>query len=177
MLTFRDYLDYANKYVRLAEKNLKDKTPSNEWLLIPATILAWTAIESFVNNRLDDYKFLPDDIFELHEKAFLTEKKIRFVDRGTKIGQFELEGKEYKRLEDKIFFLMAKFSSKPDKDIKGKKLWQDFEKFKETRDSLVHPRRGKRVSLNIDAVRKYIETSKEIIQLISTHIWNKQIDF
>lgn len=177
MLIFRDYLEYANKYIRQAENNSERGINSNEWLLIPATILAWTAIEAFVNNRLEDYSSLPDGIFELHEKAFLLEKRIKFIDKGARLGRFDLEGKEYRRLEDKIFFLVAKFSANPDKDIKGKTLWQDFEAFKETRDGLVHPRKGKEVPLNIELVKKYIETAKEIIQLISTHIWNKRVDF
>ena len=73
MLNFRDYLHYAERHLRRAE----DEDGSSEdinWLLIPATVLAWTAIESFVNNRLDDYGALPEDLFELHERAFLLEK-------------------------------------------------------------------------------------------------------
>jgi hypothetical protein len=70
MLSFRDYLSYAERYLRLAEDEVESSLDV-AWLLIPATILAWAAIESFVNNRLSDYSSLPEDLFELHERAFL----------------------------------------------------------------------------------------------------------
>jgi len=176
MLTFRDYLYYAEKYLRLAEDELENSSDI-AWLLIPATVLAWAAIESFVNNRLSDYGSLPEDLFELHERAFLLEKRIRFVDSGNKIGQFILEGTEYRKLEEKIFFLIAKFSSQRGHNIRGGSLWQDFQRFKEDRDALVHPRLTKDVSLDIGKVRNHIETSKRVIQMISRYIWNKEVDF
>ena len=176
MFSFRDYLSYAEKYLRLAEDEL-ESSPDVGWLLIPATVLAWAAIESFVNNRLSDYGSLPEDLFELHERAFLLEKRIRFVDRGNKIGQFILEGTEYRRLEEKIFFLIAKFSSQGGQNIREEGLWQDFRRFKEDRDALVHPRWDKDVSLDIGRVRNHIETSKRVIQLVSRHIWDKEVDF
>ena len=110
MLTFREYLTYAEKHLMLAEDEI-EKGKDATWLLIPSIILAWASIESFVNNILDDFSALPDEIFELHERAFLLEKKLKLVDSGAKIGQFVLEGSEYRRIEDKIFFLVAKFSS------------------------------------------------------------------
>ena len=176
MLSFRDYLSHAERYLRLAG----DKSESSSdvaWLLIPATILAWAAIESFVNNRLSDYTSLPEDLFELHERAFLLEKRIRFVDRGDNIGQFILEGTEYRRLEDKIFFLIAKFSPQGSRNIRGESLWQDFQGFKEDRDALMHPRWDRGISLSIEKVRSHMETSKRIICLVSKHIWNKEIAF
>jgi len=176
MLSFRDYLSYAERYLRLAEDELESSSDI-AWLLIPATILAWAAIESFVNNRLNDYGSLPEDLFELHERAFLFEKRIRFVDKGSKIGQFILEGAEYRRLEDKIFFLIAKFSSQGGHNIRGESLWQDFQRFKDDRDALMHPRWDRGISLDIEKVRSHIETSKRVIQLVSKHIWNKGVDF
>jgi hypothetical protein len=76
MLNYRDYLSYAESYLMLAEEK-KHQSPDISWLLIPSAIMAWTAIESFVNNRLDDLGSIPTDL-ELHEKAFLLEKRIKF---------------------------------------------------------------------------------------------------
>ena len=176
MLNFRDYLDYAERYLRRAEDEDVGSEDIN-WLLIPATVLAWTAIESFVNNRLDDYGVLPEDVFELHERAFLLEKRLRFVDRGSDIGCFVLEGAEYHRLEDKIFFLIAKFSSRGAHNIRGQSLWQNFEEFKDVRNGLMHPRRDTEISLSVEMIRAYIQTTKAIIQLVSEHIWDKKVDF
>jgi len=176
MLSFRDYLSYAEKYLRLAEDEVG--TPSDmAWLLIPSTILAWAAIESFVNNRLDDYVSLPENMFELHERAFLSEKRIRFVDTGSKVGQFILAGAEYRRLEDKIFFLIAKSSSPGGHNIREESLWQDFQRFKDDRDALMHPRWDRSISLDVERAKNHIETSKRVIQLVSKHIWNKEVDF
>jgi len=176
MLNFRDYLDFAERYVRDAENNSKNSIDI-EWLLIPSIILSWTAIESFVNNRLYDYGSLSEKKFELHERAFLLEQKIKFNDSGEDIGTFSLEGKEYRRLEDKIFFLISKFSSKKEKDLKGKSLWQDFQEFKTLRDNILHPRTDKAIEININTVKKHIETSKCLIELISEHLWGKKVEF
>lgn len=176
ILDFRDYLNYAEKYLMRAEDDI-EKSIDAYWLLIPATILAWSAIESFVNNRLDDFDSLPEGIFALHEKAFLTEKRVKFIDRGDKIGQFVLEGTEYRRLEDKIFFLIRKFGKPGIRNQKGEILWQNFQDFKNARDTLAHPRRDKEIDLDVAKVRKFIEISKEVIQLVSEHVWNKKITF
>jgi len=62
MLNYRDYLNFAERYIRHAEKDGINSS-NLEWLLIPSIILAWTAIESFVNNRLFDYGSLPEGKF------------------------------------------------------------------------------------------------------------------
>ena len=101
---FRNYLRNAKKHLALAEEAIQ-KHEDAEWLLIPSVILAWSAIELFVNNRCSDLNSLPEDMFEMHEKAFLLEKRLRFENKGAKIGKFVLEGNEYQALENKIFFL------------------------------------------------------------------------
>jgi len=100
MRDFREYLGHAQKYLSLAE-DASQRHEDAEWLLIPAIILAWSAMESFVNNRCGDLSSLPADMFELHERAFLLEKRLRFVDSGANIGKFVLEGTEYQALESK----------------------------------------------------------------------------
>lgn len=175
MLTYREYLAYAEKHLMLAEDEIgKDKDAT--WLLIPSIILAWASIESFVNNILDDFSALPDEIFELHERAFLLEKKLKLVSNGDKIGQFTLEGSEYRRIEDKIFFLVAKFSSTSRAIKKGDTLWGKFQEFKTARDSLVHPKRGMSVPLSTKKIADYIDTAKSIIKLLSKHVWGKEVD-
>lgn len=176
MLNFRDYLIFAEKYVNFAESDRRSST-NIEWLLIPSVILSWTAIESFVNNRLFDYGSLPENKFKLHERAFLLEQKIKFIDSGNNIGSFRLEGNDYRRLEDKIFFLISKFSSKEEKNLKGGSLWQNFRELKILRDNILHPRTDKDIDIDIDIVIKHINTSKCIIQLISEHIWGKKVVF
>jgi hypothetical protein len=116
-------------------------------------------------------------MFQLHERSFLLEERLKFTNEGENIGNFILEGKEYRKLEDKIFFLIAKCSGPDLKTVKGKYLWQKFERFKDIRDSLVHPRRGKVVNLTKEMVEEFIETSKHVIQLISKNVWKKEVTF
>lgn len=176
MREFRDYLRYARKYLSLAEDKIQQQEDA-EWLLIPAIILAWSALESFVNNRCDDLSSLPSDMFELHERAFLQEKRLRFEDRGANIGKFVLEGNEYQALENKIFFLLSKMGSHDATNLKGGALWQRFKSFKDVRDSLAHPRRDTEMALTIQVVSGFIETAQELIQAISERIWKTRLDF
>lgn len=176
MPDFRDYLDYAERYLILAEDEVK-RPSDTSWLLIPATILAWGSIESFVNDMLDDFSSLPKDLFELHERAFLLEERVSFVDKGDQAGQFVLKGTEYHRLEDKILFLIARFSTGTDLHIRGGTLWQNLQDFKKTRDSLVHPRRGNEIVLSIEKVRDYIKAAKAVIKFLSQHVWNQSVEF
>jgi hypothetical protein len=130
-----------------------------------------------VNNRCGDLSSLPEDMFEMHERAFLLEKRLRFADSGANIGKFVLEGNEYQAIENKIFFLLSKSGSRDATKLKGGTLWGRFEDFKCVRDSLVHPRRDEQADISPEEVRKHIETSQELIQEISKRIWKKKLDF
>ena len=93
------------------------------------------------------------------------------------MGEFTLGETEYRRLEDKIFFLIAKIGRREAQNLRGGTLWQNFKEFKDTRDALVHPRRGKEASLSIKQVERFLETAKEVIQLVSEYVWNKKVHF
>lgn len=173
MYTYREYLNYAERCLM----NVMSEEPTSNWFLIPACILSWAAIESFVNNMLDDFASLDPGTFNLHERSFLLEKKLFFMNHGENIGQFILEGKEYRKLEDKIFFLISKIGGRDLKNVKGETLWQQFKDFKEIRDSLVHPRRSKEIHIEKKMVEGFIETSKLIIKLISRNVWKKEVMF
>jgi hypothetical protein len=174
MLTFREYLNYSEKYLMIAEEEYENNN-CIDWLLIPSLILAWCSIESFVNNILDDFSSVPDDMFEIHERALLLEKRVKFIDHGDNIGKFALEGSEYRKIEDKILFLIAKFSKQTTR-IKGESLWNEFQEFKAARDNLLHPRRDKDVMLSIELTSKYINTAKKIIEELSSQVWGKKVD-
>ncbi len=174
--TFRDYIEYAEKHLMVAQDEIeRSMNPSSS--LISATVLAWSAIESLVNNMLDDFDALPKDVFELHERAFLREKKLRFKDSGAEAGQFVLEGSEYRRLGDKILFLAAKFGKQSATTVKGHRLWDALHRFKDVRNALVHPRRTKEVTLTASTVEEFIDTAKSVINLVSEHVWKKKVRF
>jgi len=172
---FRDYIDFSEKLVRDSEKTtIKARQLA---LLSSSLIFAWIAIESFVNNMIDDFNQIPPDMFQMHEKAFLLEKSLRFGDKGVNIGKFIIDKNrnEFRRLEDKIFFLIAKFSSA--NNIKGDTLWQSFERFRDKRNTIVHPRRDNDLSLDVEEVVTYQNVTKKIISLISENVLKKKILF
>jgi hypothetical protein len=172
MLNYRDYLSYSEKYIQLAEEESIDKLK----FLIPSILLSWIAIESFINNIMDDFSSLPEDLFELHERSLLIEKKVIFVDHGDDMGKFKLGQTEYRRLEGKILFLITKFSNL-NKLYKGEVLWQNFEDLRDTRNKILHPRRNTELELTVEKAYEYLETSKKIIQFVSTNVWHKKISF
>ena len=172
MLNYRDYLSYSEKYNQLAEEESLDKLK----FLIPSVLLSWIAIESFINNIMDDFSSLPEDLFELHERGLLLEKKVIFIDHGGDMGKFKLVQREYKRLEEKILFLIDKFGDL-NKPYKGEILWQNFEALRDTRNKILHPRRNIELELTVEKTYKYLETSKNIIQFVSTNVWHKKISF
>ncbi len=172
MYNYRNYVDWAEKLLYLYE----ERNASETGLLASSILLAWIAIESFVNNMLDDFTALPEDMFQLHERAFLLEKEINFVDHGDNLGTFELSRKQYVRLSDKIFFLIHKFNPNQ-KSFKGDELWQDFDKLKDIRNKIAHPRKADLLNIDIDQTKESIETSKKIINFISIKVWKKPLDF
>jgi len=174
MFDYRSYLEFSERYIQQAEdQTFQQQHP--EWLLMPSILLSWIAVEFFINNMLDDFSSLPEDMFQLHERAFLLEKKLTFINQGENIGEFVLDQTEYRRLEDKIFFLIAKFSVKKD-NFKGDTLWQNFEKFKDVRNKIMHPRKEIDLQVTIESAKKYLANAKDIIKFVSNHVWGKPVE-
>lgn len=172
MLTYREYLFYSDKYIQLAESETGDQLK----FLIPSILLSWIAIESFINNIMDDFGSLQEDLFNLHERSLLLEKKVVFIDSGEDIGKFKLGQTEHRRLEEKILFLITKFGNL-NNSYKGDTLWQQFEEMKDTRNKILHPRRCSKLDLTIGNAYKYLDVSKNIIQFVSQNVWHKKITF
>ena len=59
MLNYRDYLTYSDKYIQLAE----DEPVHKLKFLIPSILFSWIAVESFINNIMDDFYSVPKDLF------------------------------------------------------------------------------------------------------------------
>ena len=124
---------------------------------------------------MQDFTSLPEDMFTIHERGFLEEKQVRFEDKGTRAGTFCLENKEeFKRLEDKIMFLIAKFGKSRVVD-KGTHIWQRFKNMKDKRDALSHPKRNREIDLNLEDAKEAIDIAKVIISLVSKEVWGQPI--
>lgn len=139
-------------------------------------LFSFIALESFINNMMSDFTALPSGLLTPHEQGFLAEKLVELADSGINAGKFEVTNKQrYQSLEYKIMFLVARFSK--DAVDKGSTLWQRFQKMKDIRDSLTHPRRDMmQIPSPIDA-QEAISVSKEIIELVSQKVWKKKVQF
>jgi hypothetical protein len=172
MYDYRDYLSFAKRLFQLAEE---EESKAVDCLLVPSVLLAWIAIEALVNSMVDDFSSLPEDLFLPHERAFLLEKRLVLADKGKDLGTFLLDTRsEYRRVEEKIFFLIRKFS-KSEADYKGGSLWQGFQQLKEVRNRIAHPRTDDALELSLDDVEKHLKISEEVIKFISTRVWGKAV--
>ena len=171
-LSFRVFLNYAEKLhgQALEATNHNGAMP----YLIGSVLTSWISLESFVNNMMQDYAALPDGTFSVHESAFLVEKQVLFNRTGTEAGKFSVaKNPEFKRIEDKVLFLIAKFGSGT--IDKGGRLWQKFEKVKKKRNSLSHYRRDCDIELTSQDSQEAIELAKELIEFLSKKVWKKPL--
>jgi hypothetical protein len=173
MLSFRDFLDYAELLYEDAKQ--KSEGRNAHPYIIGSMLNSWMSIESFINNMMQDFASLPEDMFTIHERGFLEEKQVRFANNGVKAGTFYLENKEeFRRLEDKILFLIARFGKSRSID-KGRHLWQRFEKMKDKRNALSHPKRNREIELTLKDAQEAIEIARSVITIVSSEVWKKPI--
>lgn len=173
MLTFRDFLGYADQLYEDAKSKCESK--SSIPYIIGSILNSWMSIELFINNMMQDFASLPEGMFTVHERGFLEEKQVRFSNKGNKKGTFCLENKEeFRRLEDKILFLIVKFGKSHDVD-KGAPIWQRFEKIKNIRNILSHPKKDKEIKLSLKDAHEAIEIAKIVIAFVSREVWGKPI--
>jgi hypothetical protein len=171
-LSFRIFLNYAEKLhsEAIEASNHNAAMP----YLIGSLLTSWISLESFVNNMMQDYAALPEGIFSVHESAFLLEKQVVFNRTGAKAGTFSAgNNPEFKRIEDKILFLIAKFGG--GKIDKGGLLRQKFEKVKKKRNTLSHYRKDCDIVLTSQDSQEAMELVKELIEFLSKKIWKKPL--
>ncbi len=177
MASYRDFLDYAQSFYYTAEQASElGQSRQVESSVIASLLLSWIAIESFINNMMADFASLPPDIFSLSERALLTERTVEFVDSGTEAGRFRVSDKtEYRRLEDKTLFLVAKFGTGM-KLHKGGQLWQRFQEVKDKRNQITHPRRSQEMALTLADAEDALEVAEAIIKMVSEKVWGKAVE-
>jgi hypothetical protein len=171
-LSFRTFLSSADKLHNeaLAEANHARAMP----YLIGSILTSWISLESFVNNMMQDYLALPEQTFSVHERAFLEEKQVQFIRSGKSAGKFSIgPNVEFKRIEDKVLFLIAKFGG--GELDKGGRLWQKFEKVKKKRNTLTHYRRGSDIELTTQDSQEAMELAREMVELLSRKVWKKDL--
>ena len=156
-------------------KEAKNNSSSNELRLrfIKASIIAsWSTLEGWLNCISYQFgTFLSRRQIELHEKAFLLEKKLELRNGKWKISNSD----DFQRVEDKILFLLNRFG--PHEFDKTSKLWSDFQKIKRIRNGLVHPKTGKLEikDLTLKNAELAIETVITTLKMLTKKIYHKDL--
>jgi hypothetical protein len=176
MLSYRDCLAYAESfYLEARRETGSELSGKRRGSVIASLLFSWIAIESFINSMMEDFAALPQDMFSMHERAFLTEHTVEFVDSGAEAGEFRMsKNLQYRPLEHKILFLLAKFG-KGAKVDKGRGLWQRFKAVKEKRDQITHPRKSSDVSVTLSDAEDAIEVAKAIVRTVSEKVWGRPV--
>ena len=160
-----------SKYFLDKAKEIIDK--KNKLRYIKAVITTiWSALEGWINCVSSDFVLLPETKLQLHEKAFLLEKKFEL----TKRGEFKItEQDQYNSIEDKILFLLKRFGNY--EINKNSKLWNDFKITKKLRDALVHPKseRIETKNLTIKNAEISIDSVIEILKLLTVKIYRRNL--
>ena len=122
----------SNCFLELAKEH-EGKDPVTARRYVRAAIVtAFAALEAFVNTLL--VTLVDAWELELHESAFMQEKRVELTENG----YFEIRGRHFRSLEEKIRFLYwrGQGSSIPN----GSAAWKALHKATELRNQLVHPR-------------------------------------
>lgn len=176
--SFREYLAHAEAFLSNAEQAKEEgNSKMMERNIVSCIVFSWSSIEFFINNMIDDFNSLPANLFELHERAFLLEKSFEFCENGQNAGNFEITNRnQFKRIDHKILFLVAKFGTGSNLD-KGGTQWQKFLKVKTQRNEIVHPRIENNLAYSLRDGRDAIDISKETIKMVSEKVWQKPVHF
>ena len=138
--SYQEILQDGQWFRDQAESAPKDSTIKGRFSTA-SILFSFMALESFINNMMSDFTVLPSGLLTPHERGFLAERIVELADSGENAGKFEVTNRQrYQSLEYKIMFLVARFGG--DKVDKGSTLWQKFQKMKDIRDLLTHPRKN-----------------------------------
>jgi hypothetical protein len=174
-ISYRDLIEDARWFCDHAEL-AQNGSKMLERFSSASILFSFMALESFVNDMMSDFTVLPEGLLTTHEMGFLAEKGVELADTGPHAGRFLVTNKDrYQSLEYKIMFLVARFGGHS--VDKGSTLWQKFQKMKDIRDSLTHPRKAKTMAPSPADAAAANDTAKEIIELVSQKVWKKRIQF
>lgn len=176
-MSFRELLvDSQFFYDRACEASATGAKQTEQRCATASVLFSFMAIESFINNMMADFASLPEGILSTHEQGLLQERAVQFASAGRSAGAFVLtKRREYRRLEDKVLFLVRRIAG-PGAIDKGSSYWQQFDRLKDLRDTLTHPRKDKTAAISLGDADEALEMAKTIIQQVAAKVWRKPVD-
>lgn len=132
-------LEEAKRFLEKSREN-----DGSHAFLHAALVLAYSALESHVNGLADE--LISRQNISLLDESLLSERAIKF-----RKGEWELGNSQFSRLEDRISFLIRRFS---DRDSSTLPWWSELHSGMVARNRLVHPKEA--VDLPFEAVERYL---------------------
>jgi hypothetical protein len=124
-------------------------------------LVGFCALEAHLSSIAEDFHTRPD--LTLLDQSILLERKIELID-----GQYRLTNElKMFRLEDRIEYLFAKFSTKPLE--KQTSYWGEFKLAIKLRNELTHPKTPP--SINVGMVERALKAILELLNATHTGIY------
>ena len=135
-----------------------------------SVLVAWAGFEGWLHKTCYDFAESSLDL-SVFERGFLLEKKIEL-----KNGQFVIQNAvKYESSENKLEFLLTRFANY---NIDKQSLhWKDFKECKDLRDSVIHPKKNRKLKVNINDAEKNLKTLQYYLNLLSKKLYKKTLKF
>ncbi|HKB64392.1 MAG TPA: hypothetical protein VKC61_00965 [Pyrinomonadaceae bacterium] len=148
----RSLFDQAKAHLE-ASRNAKSAEPQAAYLHA-ALLLGFCALEAHLSSIAEDFYTRAD--LTLLDQSILLERKLELIN-----GEYQLLPNELKmfRLEDRIEYLFAKFSTKPLETHST--YWGEFKLANKLRNKLTHPKT--QPTINVSTVERALKAILELL--------------
>ncbi|MEW6715029.1 MAG: hypothetical protein AB1306_08080 [Nitrospirota bacterium] len=144
---------------RLNEKD--HQGVDREALIVSVILNSWCSLEGYINYITSIAKYAKK--LYPHEKAFLSEMKLRINDNGV-----FAEGREYYPTATKMLFILNRFSSESPTKFKQTKLWNNIKISEDIRNKLTHPKEDLNFNLLNKSKAEFVNnTVREAIKYLN----------
>jgi len=157
--------DDSKSFLMSAKTNSIDLELS-EKLSRASVLVAWAGFEGWINKTCYDFAESSSDL-SVFEKGFLLEKRVEI-----KNGQFVLQNSDkYETSENKLEFLLKRFANHNlDKQSSH---WQNFRESKSLRDSIIHPKKDRKLKVVINDAEKNLKVLQYYLNLLSKKLYRR----
>lgn len=168
---FEDYIQDAYTFFELANDKAVNGLDREAKMYYRASVFcAASSMEAFINFIGDTFK--QGNTLDKNEIAFLNDKILEVIPSK---GMFE-ERVKYNSIDGKLKFIIKRFNVPI--DTATLKEWQNFLKFKDLRDSLVHPKAISDENSNTDYkknIKTGLNSNIDLMNSVSLKLFNKPL--